>query len=43
MPIPRTRDALVEAVLTNVAEIQGHIKRSGHIKGTVWGAINDAS
>lgn len=41
--MPETRETLVASALLNVAKIQDQIRRSGHVKGTVWGAINDAS
>lgn len=43
LPQPETRDTLVTAALRNVAVIQDQVKKSGHIKGTTWRAINDAT
>lgn len=43
IPMPETRETLATAALLNVAKIQDQIRRCGHIKGGVWGAINDAS
>ncbi|KAI8439706.1 hypothetical protein MSG28_013400 [Choristoneura fumiferana] len=42
-PPVATVEALAAEALMNVAKIRGEIKKSGHIKGTVWGQINQAA
>ncbi|KAI8425460.1 hypothetical protein MSG28_007205 [Choristoneura fumiferana] len=42
-PQAQTKETLAAKALLNVATIQAEIKKSGHIKGTTWGAINNAA
>ncbi|XP_045537317.1 uncharacterized protein LOC123721732 [Papilio machaon] len=42
-PLAVTVEALAAEALMNVAKIQGEVKKSGHLKGTVIGQINKAT